>query len=138
MRILALNVPLPNHKIDREALSGVALIGSVSEGKPKNEDVTDATQQKMEIVYYQSETSIEGSSLKGMPLSDLSHLKSYHSSAFKKHPSNYMTRGLRKLDAENWLRIDSEYDQYCRARRQLLSEPKEEVLQCLPGGGSSL
>jgi hypothetical protein len=42
--------------------------------------------------------------------------------------------GLRKLDAENWLTIDSEYDQYYRARQQLLSEAKEEVLQYLPGG----
>ncbi|OCK92164.1 uncharacterized protein K441DRAFT_679084 [Cenococcum geophilum 1.58] len=69
-----------------------------------------------------------------MPLSNLSHLKSYPSSAFKKHPSNYMTMGLRKLDAENWLTIDSEYDQYYRARQQLPSEAKEEVLQRLPGG----
>ena len=96
-----MNVPLPTHKIDREALSGVPIIGSISEGKFKDEDVTDVAQQKMEIVHHQSETSIEGSSLKGMPLSDLSHLKSYPSPAFKKHPSNYMTMGLRKLDAKN-------------------------------------
>jgi hypothetical protein len=45
-----------------------------------------------------------------------------------------MAMGLRKLDAENWLTIDSEYDQYYRARQQLLSEAKEEVLHYLPGG----
>ena len=108
---------LPTHEIDREALSGVTIIGSVSEGKSKNEDVIDVAQQKMEIVHHQSETSIEGSSLKGMPLSDLSHLKSYPSPASKKHPSNYITMSLRKLDAENWLTIDSEYNQDYRARQ---------------------
>ena len=80
------------------------------------------------MVHHQSETSIEGLSLKGIPLSNLSHLKSYPSLVFKKHPSNYMSMGLRKLDAENWLTIDSKYDQYYRARQQLLSEAKEEVL----------
>ena len=107
-RIPALNAPLPTHKIDREALSGVTIIGSASERKSKNENVADVAQQKMEVVHRQSETSIEGSSLKGMPLSNLSHLKSCP--VFKKHPSNYMSTGLRKLNAENWLTIDSEYD----------------------------
>ena len=109
-RIPALNAPLPTHKIDREALSGVTIIGSASEGKSKDENVADVAQQKVEMVYRQSGASTGGLSLKGMPLSNLSHLESYPSHVFKEHPSNYMLMGLRKLDTGNWLTIDSEYD----------------------------
>ncbi|OCK76454.1 hypothetical protein K432DRAFT_306328 [Lepidopterella palustris CBS 459.81] len=69
-----------------------------------------------------------------MPLSDLSHLTPYRSRGFKKDPANYMTMGLRKLDLDNWLTVDGKYYEFYQARRQLLSEKKQEVLQVKPGG----
>lgn len=41
--------------------------------------------------------------------------------------------GLRKLDLENWLTVDSTYHEFHQVRRQLLKERKNEVIQCLPG-----
>lgn len=45
----------------------------------------------------------------------------------------YMTMGLKRLDTENWLTIDSEYMSEHVIRKELLDNDLPAVLQCLPG-----
>lgn len=52
----------------------------------------------------------------------------------RSRPENYRTLGLKKLDVDNWLVVDSMYTELHRARAKLLAEKKEEVIQVTHDG----
>ena len=44
-----------------------------------------------------------------------------------------MAKGIKKLDQEDWLRVDERFSLEHKIRSELLTKQKDKVLQCLPG-----
>ena len=62
---------------------------------------------------------------------DNSHRKSKQGSkGIRKYNMNM---GIRKLDREDWLRVDENFCSEHKIRSELLDNQKDKVLQCLPG-----
>ncbi|ORY13866.1 hypothetical protein BCR34DRAFT_599636 [Clohesyomyces aquaticus] len=51
---------------------------------------------------------------------------------FRDDPGPYMRMGLKRLDQENWLTVDHTYQKWYEARKEILKNLKEEVLQTVP------
>lgn len=132
----ALTATVSLDRIHSEGMSGITAVDSRSSIKSslKDDEMDDKGPKEVKTIVSHTQRMIEGRDIADMPLSDLSHLTPYRSRGFKKDPANYMTMGLRKLDLDNWLTVDGKYYEFYQARRQLLSEKKQEVLQVKPGG----
>jgi hypothetical protein len=67
-----------------------------------------------------------------VPDSDVTHLEPYPCEPIKGREKFFMTMGLRRLNAPNWLTMDKNYLDEHRVRDRLLREERYSVLQCLP------
>jgi hypothetical protein len=62
------------------------------------------------------------------------NLTPYTLPRFRSKPPSYMQMGLKKLDAENWLKIDHTYKEFHAARAELLMRHHDEVIQIVEEG----
>lgn len=63
---------------------------------------------------------------------DIKRVAPYPAAPIKGRERYRVMMDVRKLDVENWLTVDKNYMEEHQIRRQLLSQQKRKVLQCLP------
>lgn len=100
-----------------------------------NED-SDERQRMVKLDVFEQDDCGDGSSFPNVPIADhhsaLASLEARQHPAFRAHPPDYMTMGLRKMDRKDWLTIDNTYERFHGTRSTLLAEKRNECIQVLP------
>ena len=75
----------------------------------------------------------------GEKVSEAARTRKYDNSYKKSKDGGKATRkynmamGIRKIDEEDWLRVDENFGHEHKIRSEILNKQKDKVLQCLPG-----